>query len=214
MYGLEDVSWILIIGKNPCYSQDVSCAHLIEGTCNASDSAYRRGSARGTALGGRSRGRITSSISGWVPRVDVTPEHRTRRIDHDDTGLPMGDYITDQVRRAVGALLPDGVAVTWNWSGIRYGPPTGCPRGAKQNLWLARLKSGHFHRSEGPLHLQFQLEETPAHDRDHHHPTCAPLSPASAIRSFSAPSNNLGPRRFVLLLNDHDPKPLVLPVPG
>ena len=48
---------------------------------------------------------------GLVYRVDLTPEHVRVELTMTTPACPMGDYITDHVRRAVGAMLPDGAGV-------------------------------------------------------------------------------------------------------
>lgn len=48
---------------------------------------------------------------GLVYRVDLTPERVRVELTMTTPACPMGDTITDHARRAVGALLPDGVGV-------------------------------------------------------------------------------------------------------
>jgi metal-sulfur cluster biosynthetic enzyme len=48
---------------------------------------------------------------GLVYRVDLTPERVRIELTMTTPACPMGDLITDNARRAVGALLPDGVGV-------------------------------------------------------------------------------------------------------
>lgn len=48
---------------------------------------------------------------GLVYRVDLTPERVRVEMTMTTPACPMGDYITDHARRAVGSLLPDGVGV-------------------------------------------------------------------------------------------------------
>jgi len=48
---------------------------------------------------------------GLVYRVDITPERVRVELTMTTPACPMGDLITDHVRRAVGAMSPDGVGV-------------------------------------------------------------------------------------------------------
>ncbi|OGA18812.1 MAG: hydroxylase [Betaproteobacteria bacterium RIFCSPLOWO2_12_FULL_63_13] len=48
---------------------------------------------------------------GLVYHVDLGEKHVRIELTMTTPACPMGDYITDNVRRSVGALLPDGVAV-------------------------------------------------------------------------------------------------------
>ncbi len=48
---------------------------------------------------------------GLVYRVDLTPERVRVELTMTTPACPMGDTIADHARRAVGALLPDGVGV-------------------------------------------------------------------------------------------------------
>jgi metal-sulfur cluster biosynthetic enzyme len=46
---------------------------------------------------------------GLVYRIDVLPDRVRVEITMTSAACPMGDLITDNARRAVAALLPDGV---------------------------------------------------------------------------------------------------------
>jgi metal-sulfur cluster biosynthetic enzyme len=48
---------------------------------------------------------------GLVYRVDVGPQSVRVDLTMTTPACPLGDMITDNVRRAVGALLPEGVGV-------------------------------------------------------------------------------------------------------
>ena len=48
---------------------------------------------------------------GLVYRIDITPELVRVELTMTTPACPMGDLITDNARRAVGAALPEGVAV-------------------------------------------------------------------------------------------------------
>lgn len=48
---------------------------------------------------------------GLVYRIDVSPERVRVEMTMTTPACPMGDLITDNARRAVGALLPEGVGV-------------------------------------------------------------------------------------------------------
>src|ERR1035437_6936247 len=48
---------------------------------------------------------------GLVYRIDITPELVRVELTMTTPASPMGDLITDNPRRAVGAALPEGVAV-------------------------------------------------------------------------------------------------------
>jgi metal-sulfur cluster biosynthetic enzyme len=48
---------------------------------------------------------------GLVYRIDLTPERARIELTMTTPACPMGDLISDQVRRAVGALLPEGPGV-------------------------------------------------------------------------------------------------------
>ncbi len=48
---------------------------------------------------------------GLVYRIDVSPERIRVEMTMTTQACPMGDLITDNARRAVAALVPDGVAV-------------------------------------------------------------------------------------------------------
>lgn len=48
---------------------------------------------------------------GLVYRIDVTPECVRVEMTMTTQACPMGDYITDHARRAVGALVTEGVGV-------------------------------------------------------------------------------------------------------
>ena len=48
---------------------------------------------------------------GLVYRIDRSPEHIRVEMTMTSQACPMGDLITDNVRRAVEALVPEGVGV-------------------------------------------------------------------------------------------------------
>lgn len=48
---------------------------------------------------------------GLVYRVDITREHVCVDLTMTTPACPMGDCISDSVRRAVSAMLPDGAGV-------------------------------------------------------------------------------------------------------
>ncbi len=48
---------------------------------------------------------------GLVYRIDISPERVRVELTMTTPACPLGDLITDNCRRAVGALLPEGVGV-------------------------------------------------------------------------------------------------------
>jgi metal-sulfur cluster biosynthetic enzyme len=48
---------------------------------------------------------------GLVYRIDIAPEHVRIEMTMTSQACPMGDLISDNVRRAVVAIVPDGMGV-------------------------------------------------------------------------------------------------------
>ena len=185
---------MLIIGEYPCYSQDVSCVHLIEGTWQRNPLCLpKRKCARHCARWTIPRSASTSSTSGWSTALISTPERVRVELTMTTPACPMGDTITDHARRAVGALLPDGVGVDVElvWDPIVDARPD--VRERKADLRLARL----ILRPLRPRGRRIFNSNSRRHrhdcNRDHHHRRANHRFPASAIRLFSAPSTTSRP---------------------